>query len=226
MANSSPPWAAYCVLMVCRLVALDKRPGVRPVGIGEALLRDLAKLVVRAAGDQAKTACGNLQLCAGLEAGIEGATHAVGKRRLERVQRRSQEGGEAEADEEEGGVGGFADTLNNLTIETVRMEEEVVEQLTAVLEMELEEEGEGEEESDGDLMELVALEFLTQDAEPSETTLIDARNGFNDLSRLAMLWNVRHRWPVGSRFAFNCYICSEKLLLRQLGGPLVIILSR
>ena len=33
MANSSPHWAAYRALMACRLVALDKRPGVRPVGI-------------------------------------------------------------------------------------------------------------------------------------------------------------------------------------------------
>ena len=72
MANSSPPWAAYRALMACRLVALDKRPGVRPVSIGETLRRALAKLVMRAAGEQAKTACGNLQMCAGLEAGIEG----------------------------------------------------------------------------------------------------------------------------------------------------------
>ena len=33
MANSYPPWAAYCALMICRLVALDKRPGVCPFGI-------------------------------------------------------------------------------------------------------------------------------------------------------------------------------------------------
>ena len=71
MANSSPPWAAYCALIACRLVALDKRPGVPPVGIGETLHRALAKLVMREAGDQAKTACGNLQLCAGLDAGID-----------------------------------------------------------------------------------------------------------------------------------------------------------
>ena len=61
MANSSPPWAAYHALMACRLVALDKRPGVRPVVIGETLRRALAKLVMRAAGEQAKTAYGNLQ---------------------------------------------------------------------------------------------------------------------------------------------------------------------
>ena len=85
MANSSPTWAAYCALMACRLVALDKHTWVHPVDIGETLCQALAKLVMRAEGDQAKTACGNLQLCTGLEAGIEGATHAVGQRRLERV---------------------------------------------------------------------------------------------------------------------------------------------
>ena len=52
--------------------------------IGETLRRALAKLVMRAAGEQAKMAYGNLQLCAGLEAGIEGATHAVGQRRVKR----------------------------------------------------------------------------------------------------------------------------------------------
>ena len=85
IANSSPPWAAYRALMACRLVALDKRPEVRPVRIGETLCRGLATLVMRAARDQAKTACGNLQLCTGLEADIEGATHAVGQCRPERV---------------------------------------------------------------------------------------------------------------------------------------------
>ena len=56
--------------------------------IGEMLRRSLAKLAMRAAGDQAKTACRNLQLCASLVAGIEGETHAMGKRRLERSRQR------------------------------------------------------------------------------------------------------------------------------------------
>ena len=60
MDNSSPPWSAYRALMECRLVALDKRPGVRPVGIRETLCRALAKLVIRASGYQAKMACGNM----------------------------------------------------------------------------------------------------------------------------------------------------------------------
>ena len=46
--------------------------------IGEPLHQALDKLVMRAAGDQTKTVWGNLQLCAGLKAGIEGATHALG----------------------------------------------------------------------------------------------------------------------------------------------------
>ena len=91
MAKSSPPWAVYCALMACRLVALDKRPGVRPVGIEETLRQALAKIVMRLVGDQAKIARGNLQLCAGLEVGIEGATHAVGQRKLYRMRARQRE---------------------------------------------------------------------------------------------------------------------------------------
>ena len=52
------------------------------MGIGETLCRALAKLVMREARDQVKTACGNLQLCSGVKAGIEGATHTVGQRIL------------------------------------------------------------------------------------------------------------------------------------------------
>ena len=40
-------------------------------------------------------------------------------------------------------------------------------------------------------------------AKPEVTLLVDARNGFNEVNRRAMLWNVRHRWPKGARFAFN-----------------------
>ena len=70
MDTSSPPWSAYHALMAFRLVALDKRPGVRPVGIGDTLCWDLPKLVMKAARYKAKTVCGNLQLCKGLDSGI------------------------------------------------------------------------------------------------------------------------------------------------------------
>ena len=110
------------------------------------------------------------------------------------------------------------------------MEEEATKQLEADLEMQVEEEKknlvEGEEEGNGNQRALRALEFLTQDTEPSRTALVDACNGFNELIRLAMLWNMRHYWPAGTRFAFNYYRYWVQLLLRQPGEPPVTILSR
>ena len=46
------------------------------------------------------------------------------------------------------------------------------------------------EEGGGTQRALGALEFLTQEDEPIIITLVDAHNGFNELSRLAMLWTV------------------------------------
>ena len=63
-----------------RLVALNKRPGIRPVGIREVCLLLSANLVLRYGGSQAKEACRTVDLCAGLEAGIEGAIHALKER--------------------------------------------------------------------------------------------------------------------------------------------------
>ena len=57
---------------------------MHPVGIGETLRQAITKLVMREAGGQAKMACGSLQLCEGIEASTEGATHAVDQRRWER----------------------------------------------------------------------------------------------------------------------------------------------
>ena len=58
---------------------------------------------MRAEGHHAKTACGNLQLCAGLKVVIEGVTHAMVQRILEKTrQRRSvEETGSVEREEEE-----------------------------------------------------------------------------------------------------------------------------
>ena len=60
-----------------RLIALDKSPGIRPVGIGETWRRLLAKCLLRVSGQEAKTACGTDQLAGGVEAGIKGAIHAA-----------------------------------------------------------------------------------------------------------------------------------------------------
>ena len=81
--------------------------------------------------------------------------------------------------------------MDDLTIETETTEEEATEGLEAAMEtqeMEVEGDGgsEGEEVGGGTQRALESLEFLTQDAEPSGTKLVDARNGFNELSRLAV----------------------------------------
>ena len=106
------------------------------MGIGETLRRALAKLVMRAAGDQEKTACGNLKLCTGIEAGIEGATRTVGQRRLNRGREQGCKEDETEVSEEENEEGGgVVESLKNINIETTGTEEEAAEGLEAALGM-------------------------------------------------------------------------------------------
>ena len=80
ISNEAPPWAAYRTTMGCRLVALDKQPGVRPLGIGEIWRRVMAKFALKACQEDIKAACGSMNLCTGLEADIEGVLHPVSAR--------------------------------------------------------------------------------------------------------------------------------------------------
>ena len=73
-------------------------------------------------------------------------------------------------------------------------------------------------------MEMESTGFLTKEADPSGTTLVDDRNGFNKLSRLTMLWTVWHCWPAGVRFAFILYKHWAQLLLLHCGEPPVTLL--
>ena len=119
-------------------------------------------------GEEAKLACGNIQLCAGLEAGIEASLHAV-----------------REVWEDDNFVQpDRADPNDPFAKVVARMEE--------------------------------AKRFRLDVCEPGEVEacpnlsaegvlLVDATNGFNELNRYCMLWNVRHLWPKGSRLAFNSY---------------------
>ena len=69
--------SAYRALISSRLIALDKQPGIRPVGVGETWRQLIAKCVLKVAGPEAKSACGTTQLAGVHEAGIEGAIHAM-----------------------------------------------------------------------------------------------------------------------------------------------------
>ena len=55
-------------LTACRLIALDKCPGIRPIGVGETLRRLISKAILRVTRDDILKAVGSLQLCAGQEA--------------------------------------------------------------------------------------------------------------------------------------------------------------
>ena len=128
LCNRQPTWTVYCDLMYGRLIALEKCPGIRQVGIGKTWRRLLAKWLLQVTGQEAKAAYGTEQLAGGVEAGIEGSIHSM---RL-------------------------------------------------LWEQHLQEEEWG---------------FL----------LIDAWNAFNEENWTAMLWAVRHEWPSGAQFTFNCY---------------------
>ena len=77
LGNGRPPWAVYRALTSGRLIALEKQPGIRPVGVGKNWRRMMAKCLLKVAGPEAKAACSTLQLAGGVEVGIEGDIHAM-----------------------------------------------------------------------------------------------------------------------------------------------------
>ena len=63
--------------LACRLIPLDKNPGLRPIGIGEVLRRLIGKAVTRVLRSDIEAAAGTLQLCAGQKGGCEAAIHSM-----------------------------------------------------------------------------------------------------------------------------------------------------
>ena len=64
-------------LVACRLIPLNKCPGVRPIGVGEVPRRIIAKAILRIIGKDVEEAAGPLQVCAGQDGGCEAAVHAM-----------------------------------------------------------------------------------------------------------------------------------------------------
>jgi hypothetical protein len=46
------------------------------------------------------------------------------------------------------------------------------------------------------------------------------------LNRTAMLWAIRHEWPSGARFAFNCYRHWATLMIRGNNGTGAVLFSK
>ena len=63
--------------VACRLIALDKCPGVRPIGVGEVVRRIVGKAILATVMMDILETAGPLQLCAGQDAGCEAAIHAM-----------------------------------------------------------------------------------------------------------------------------------------------------
>ena len=78
-ANTIVVWEEIRALKAKRLIALNKLPGVRPVGIGESTDRCFEKIMTTITGEDVMEACGCDQLCLGVKAGIEGAIHGIVK---------------------------------------------------------------------------------------------------------------------------------------------------
>ena len=64
-------------LVVGWLIALNKCPGLRPIGVGEVIRRIVSKAVLSVLKLDILEAAGSLQLCAGQDAGSEASVHAM-----------------------------------------------------------------------------------------------------------------------------------------------------
>ena len=63
----------------CRLISLDKNPGVRPIGIGEVIRRIIGKTITKCLKSELRVLGSNYQLCLGQKCGIEYAIHTLRK---------------------------------------------------------------------------------------------------------------------------------------------------
>ena len=77
LSNGSPPYAAYQAVNMVWAVALDKSPGVWPHGVGEVWMHLWSNCSHMKTKVAVTSACGNTQLCAGLQSGIKANLHAV-----------------------------------------------------------------------------------------------------------------------------------------------------
>ena len=69
--------ATLAPFLACRLIALDKKPGVRPIGVCDVARRIIFRAILMIVRDDVEETCGFLQKCSGFPAGLEAAVHAM-----------------------------------------------------------------------------------------------------------------------------------------------------
>ena len=76
LANSLVLWDDIRALKANKMIALDKCPGIRPIGVGDVAYRLCAKIMIEITGDTVQTECLAEQICSRVKAGIEGSIHS------------------------------------------------------------------------------------------------------------------------------------------------------
>ena len=75
--NESPLWTTCRAYISGRLIALEKQPDMRMVGVGETWRHLFDKIVLKVKGPEDKMLCQYEHMCAGINAGIYGVVHGV-----------------------------------------------------------------------------------------------------------------------------------------------------
>ena len=56
--------------------------------------------------------------------------------------------------------------------------------------------------------------------------IVDAKNTFNKINQVVMMWTGRHLWPPGYRFVLSCYRHWLSLILQNSNGKTSFLHSR
>ena len=79
ISSDSKQYSNLEAYTACRLIPLDKNPGVRPIEVGEVLRRIIGKSIMSVIKLEVVENASSLQLCAGQPARCEAAIHAMTK---------------------------------------------------------------------------------------------------------------------------------------------------
>jgi len=77
ICTTTVPSNSLGALLACRLVPLNKNPGVRPIGVGEVARRIICKAIMIVVKKDVMVSAGPLQLCTGIPSGCKVAVRAM-----------------------------------------------------------------------------------------------------------------------------------------------------